>query len=97
MSTKCQYRPPISTGVLYSGVKCPLPGNAYRSQVKRADADDHVQGVQPSHDEVEREINLRVTRVGELIGMSRHFHILELEAGAGHVVLLELLGVLDRL
>src|SRR5258705_9797722 len=49
-----------------------------------AEADDHVQRVQPGHREVEREEDLRVP--GELL-------LLELEAGPRHMMLGELLVV----
>ena len=45
MSTKCQYRPTISTGVWYSGLK--RPRSAITAMVSEdRDPDDHVQGVQ---------------------------------------------------
>ena len=54
MSTKCQYRPPISTGVWYSGVKQTLPG-CEQKPGKNTEPNDHVQRVQSGHDEIERE------------------------------------------
>ena len=51
------------------------------------DADDHVQRVQAGHHEVEREEDLRVPEV----------LLLELEVGSRHVVLDELVVVLDAL
>src|SRR5208337_1216979 len=56
---------------------------------ENADADDHVQRVQSGHDEVKREINLRVLRVGHLIRMARN-RLLELETGSGNVMQLKL-------
>ena len=52
-----------------------------------AEADDHVQRVQPGHHEVEREEDLRVPEV----------LLLELERRARHVMLDELVVVLDAL
>ena len=52
-----------------------------------AEADDHVQRVQPGHHEVQREEDLRVAEV----------LVLELESRPGHVVLDELRVVLDGL
>ena len=62
---------------------------------KKAEADDHVQGVQAGHDEVEREENLGVVRVGVLIGMAGDRHVIEAEGRAGNVMLFEFVFVLD--
>ena len=59
MSTKCQYSPIISTGVLYVGVNRPDDRLLDQPQ-QHARAHDHVQGVQSGHSEVQRKIKLRV-------------------------------------
>src|SRR5271169_5554000 len=62
---------------------------------KDAQPDDHMQRVQPSHDEVKREKQLRMLRVGVLPGMARDRHFVEAEGRAGNVMLFELVLVLD--
>ena len=64
---------------------------------KNAEADDHVQRVQAGHDEIEREENLRVARIGVLAGMPGNWLVVETERRAGHVMLHELVSVLDAL
>ena len=78
-------------GVVFRSEASPPSGKQEPSE--EADADDHMQRVQSGHDEVKREINLRVTPVSHLVGMSGNWHVVELEARARDVMLLELLGI----
>ncbi len=67
MSTKCQYRPLISTGVKYCGLNVPLRAMIeYRGH--EAHANHHVQGVETGHEEVEAKHDLGLRRV-ELVGL----------------------------
>src|SRR5271166_295260 len=78
------------------GGEASLPGHDQEPE-KNAQADDHVQRVQARHNEVEGEEQLRVVGVGVLIGVSWDRHFFEAEGSAGHVMLDELVVVLDAL
>src|SRR5579864_5784148 len=56
---------------------------------------DHVQSVQSRHHEVEGEENLGVLRIGILAGMAGNWLMIKTERGAGNMMVLELLAVLD--
>ena len=82
-------------GVLFWG-EASLPGHGQQPG-KNPEADDHVQRVQAGHDEIEREENLRVARVGVLPGMAGDRHMIETERRAGDVMLFEFVFVFDAL
>src|SRR5579864_6052296 len=54
---------------------------------ENAEADNHVQGMQSGHDEVEGKENLGVLRVCVLIGMAGDRHVLKAEGRAGHMMI----------
>src|SRR5579862_3019372 len=64
---------------------------------KKTQSDDHVQRMQASHDEVEREENLGVARVGVLVRMSWNGYMIETEGCPRNMVLVEFLFVFDAL
>src|SRR5208282_5000571 len=76
------------------GGEAAFPGHDQEPE-KNAETDDHVQRVQASHDEVEREEQLRVAGVGVLTRMPGDRLLVETERGAGDVMLHELFTVLD--
>src|SRR5271155_1099155 len=78
------------------GSETSLPGHDEKPE-KNTQANNHVQRMQSSHDEVEREKHLRVTRIGELTRMPRDGDVLETKRSAGDVMLFELVFVFDRL
>src|ERR1700733_1201100 len=61
---------------------------------KKTEADNHVQSVQAGHDEIEREKDFSVARIGVLIGMARNWNVIEAEGRAGNVMLFEFVFVL---
>ena len=65
MSTKCQYRPLISTGVYHSGENRPLWA-IQAITLSRTEANHHVRRVETGHQEVQREEDLDVTGVRSL-------------------------------
>src|SRR5579863_4976727 len=72
--------------------KASLPRH-HQKPGKDAQANDHVQRVQPGHDEVEREENLGVTRVRILPRMVGNFFMLETEGSSRDVVLDKLVAI----
>src|SRR5207253_7138203 len=62
-----------------------------------AESHDHVQGVEAGHDEIKREEDLGVLRVGVWATMSGNLLVVETETYARNVVLFEFVFVLDAL
>src|ERR1019366_7170515 len=61
---------------------------------EEAESDDHVEGVQAGHDEVQSKENLGVLRVGVLTAMARNL-LMKAEGSAGNVMLIELVFIFD--
>ena len=62
MSTKCQYKPIISTGVYHSALKR-LREAITIKRGEQSHANDHVQSVQSGHREIEKKQNLGLMKV----------------------------------
>src|SRR2546425_9799076 len=82
-------------GSVVVGGEASFPGGGQKPE-EDSHTDDHVQRMQAGHHEIEREENLRVLRIGVLIGMSRNM-LVKLKRSAGHVMFFELLPVFDSL
>src|SRR5260370_41541848 len=87
-------QPPHFDGSVVLRRKSALPGH-HGQPYEDANPHDHMERVQAGHDEVESEEDFRMAGIGVLVGMSGYRNIVELEAGAGHVMLLELFLVFD--
>src|ERR1700686_846420 len=87
---------PDVEGRVIFGREATLPRHE-QEPCKNTQSDDHVERVQAGHDEVQREENLGVARVGVLVRMSWNGHVIEAEGCARYVVLVEFLFVFDAL
>src|ERR1035441_9431164 len=66
----------------------------YQEPGEEAESDDHVEGVQAGHDEVQSKENLGVLRVGVLTAMARNL-LMKAEGSAGNVMLIALVFRFD--
>src|ERR1700735_2707572 len=78
------------------GSEASLPGSDEEPK-KNSEPDNHVQGVQAGHHEVQRKKQLRMFGIGVLTGMPWNLFLIKTEGCAGDVVLDELVFVLDAL
>src|SRR6266700_4509495 len=89
-----QIQPPHFDGSVVRRSKSAFPGH-HGQPNEDANPDDHMERVQAGHDEVESKEDLRMAGIGVLVGMPGNHNVVELEARAGHMMLLELFLVLD--
>src|SRR5271165_6294786 len=75
------------------GREAAFPGHPEKPG-ENAEPDNHVQGVQPGHDEVKSKENLGVLGIGVLTGMTGNL-LVKTEGRAGDVMLIELVFVFD--
>ena len=87
-------QPPHFDGSVVVRSKSAFPGH-HGQPYEDANPDDHVERVQAGHDEVESKEDFRMAGIGVLVGMSWNRNVVESEAGAGHMMLLELFLILD--